>query len=934
MPPKRPKYQTRRPIESYDHRDKQRLNNPPAGLVTPQTDRDAGRRTYAYDPHLDPQLQWAGKAEHTSFEVPTVSLHVHERIDPRTIIEAARRRNGNGGIPQKSLFELPQENPPVRSAIEFYKHPHNWTNRLAAGDSLLVMNSLLEKEGMAGKVQMVYVDPPYGIRYGSNFQPFVNRRVVKDGRDQDLTQEPETIKAFRDTWELGIHSYLSYLRDRLLLARELLSESGSCFVQISDENVHRVRALMDEVFGHGNFVSMISYTTTSGFTSSTLSRAGDYILWYAKDIKTIKYRQLFTAKVSPLDDDSTKYDQVELPDGTRRALTAQEKRGKTPLAEGAKLYRHGGIDSQGSSNEVTPFEFQGRTFNPPNGRHWTANYPLGMDNLKHSRRLAVMGRRLSYVRYFDDFSVQPIHNLWTDIGGSVLSRSDPKVFAVQTGTAPIQRCILMTTDPGDLVFDPTCGSGTTAYVAEQWGRRWITCDTSRVAISLAKQRLMTASFDYYELAHPDEGVGSGFKYKTVPHVTLGSIANNPDIREGMTKTEIDAAIARYAPKETIYDQPFVDKAKRRVTGPFSVEAVPAPAVKPIDPIDHLEDRTQPTPAAAAIARSGETLRQADWRDELLKTGIRGKAGQFIRFARLEPMPGCRYLHADGESRPNDDGPDSVVKEGPARASQRIVVSFGPEHAPLEQLQVNHAIQEAQTLVPGPSMIVFAAFQFDPEAAKDIDETNWPGMTLLKAQMNADLLTDDLKRKRASNQSFWLIGQPDVHLQTIPDGEHAGKLQVNVLGFDYYNTKSGDVESGGQDQIAMWMLDTDYDGRSLYPRQVFFPMAGQRNSWARLARNLKAEIDQELIEAYRGTVSLPFLPGKNQRIAVKIIDDRGIESMKVIQTPRTGNSASVGEPALGQILDDMAGSVPAQEWAKLPEDLIDDLDHYTAGADRR
>ncbi len=928
MPPKRPKYQTRRPIESYDHRDKQRLNNPPAGLVTPQTDREAGRRTYAYDPHLDPQLQWAGKAEHTSFEVPTVSLHVHERIDPRTIIQAARRRNGNGGIPQKSLFELPDENPPVRSAIEFYKHPHNWTNRLAAGDSLLVMNSLLEKEGMAGKVQMVYVDPPYGIRYGSNFQPFVNKRNVTDRRDEDLTQEPETIKAFRDTWELGIHSYLSYLRDRLLLARDLLTDSGSCFVQISDENVHRVRALMDEVFGVDNFISMIYFATTSGFPTSAISRLGDYLVWYAKSKDNLKYRPLFVEKGS-IGSGIESYRHVELLDGTRRPMTKDERQGSSPLPIGSRSFRNSDLQSQGSSSIDTPVRYEGQTFRPLSNSHWKANYPEGIERLKKARRIAVVGNRLVFIRYLNDYPVQQLTNSWMDTGFGYAATD--KRYVVQTHQRVIERCILMTTDPGDLVFDPTCGSGTTAYVAEQWGRRWITCDTSRVAISLAKQRLMTASFDYYELAHPNEGVGSGFKYKTVPHVTLGSIANNPDVEEGMTKTDIDAAIARYAPKETIYDQPFVDKAKRRVTGPFSVEAVPAPAVKPIDPIDHLED-TQPTPADAAIARSGETLRQADWRDELLKTGIRGKAGQFIRFARLEPMPGCRYLHADGESRPNDDGPNSI-KEGPARASHRIVVSFGPEHAPLEQLQVNHAIQEAQTLVPGPSVIVFAAFQFDPEAAKDIDETNWPGMTLLKAQMNADLLTDDLKRKRASNQSFWLIGQPDVHLQTIPDGEHAGKLQVNVLGFDYYNTKSGDVESGGQDQIAMWMLDTDYDGRSLYPRQVFFPMAGPRDAWARLARNLRAEIDQELIEAYRGTVSLPFLPGKNQRIAVKIIDDRGIESLKVIQTPPAGNSASVGKPALGQILDDMAGSVPAQEWAKLPEDLIDDLDHYTAGADR-
>lgn len=406
----------------------------------------------------------------------------------------------------------------------------------------------------------------------------------------------------------------------------------------------------------------------------------------------------------------------------------------------------------------------------------------------------------------------------------------------------------MTTDPGDLVFDPTCGSGTTAYIAEQWGRRWITCDTSRVSITLAKQRLMTALFDYYELARPDEGVGSGFKYKIVPHITLKSIANNEPPGQ-----------------ETLYDQPFVDNSKARVTGPFTVEAVPAPVVKPLSEIEET------TVADESVARSGETLRQTEWRDELLKTGIRGKKSQYILFSRVEPLPGTRWLrwlHADAETK----------EENP----QRVVVSFGPEHAPLEQRQVALAIEDAQKLVPKPKLIVFAAFQFDPEAAKDIDEINWPGVTLLKAQMNADLLTGDLKKKRASNDSFWLIGQPDVKLEKIKDEESKGKYRVEVLGFDYYNTKTGNIESGGTERIAMWMLDIDYDGRSLFPRQVFFPMAGEKDGWSRLAKNLKAEIDEELIETYRGTVSLPFEAGSNKRIAVKIVDDRGIESLKIIE----------------------------------------------------
>ena len=914
----------KRPIESYDHRDKDRLNNPPVGLVTPETDRDGDRTTYAYDPHLDPELQWAGKAEHTSFDVPTVSLHVHERIDPRTIIEATQRRNGDGLAIQPLLFEMPEENPPIRSAIEFYKHRHNWTNRLVAGDSLLVMNSLLEKEGMAGKVQMVYIDPPYGIRYGSNFQPFVNRRSVTDGRDEDLTQEPETLKAFRDTWELGIHSYLSYLRDRLLLARDLLTEEGSCFVQISDENVHKVRIIMDEVFGEDNFVRQIVFAKTGSMVSNELGRTSDYLLWYARDRSTAKYRQLYTQKEP---DDF--YNLVELEDGSLQRMRREERANWRQRFPDSRVLRLVSLESAGAANHDTPFEFGGEVFRPNRNSHWKLSYPDGMEALRRSGRIVKAGNKIRWKYFIDDYPIKVISEVWGDTAGF----SQDQRYVVETRTKVIERCMLMTTDPGDLVFDPTCGSGTTAYAAEQWGRRWITCDTSRVAVTLAKQRLMTALYDYYELAHPEEGVGSGFKYETVPHITLSAIANNPDIREGMNQSEIDAAIARHAPQEMLYDQPLLDQSKRRVTGPFSVEAVPAPAVKPID------EAVEPTPAPAddSVGRSGETLRQGDWRDELLRTGIRGRGGQFIRFARLEPLPGCRWLHADGESVPNDDGALGFQEVGGAYDAQRVVVSFGPDHAPLEQRQVNQALQEAETLRPKPRVIVFAAFQFDPEAAKDIDETNWPGVTLLKAQMNADLLTEDLKRKRASNESFWLIGQPDVLVEAIADGDEAGKYRVAVQGFDYYNTKTGDVESGGEDKIAMWMLDTDYDGRSLYPRQVFFPMAGANDGWARLARNLKNEIEEELIEAYRGATSLAFEPGEHRRVAVKIVDDRGLESLKVVDLNAAQNGASAsarGGRTLEEIIDDHFGDVSQEVWDELPEDFIENMDHYVYGADKQ
>lgn len=970
----------KKPIEQYEHKDKERVNNPPVGLVDPNTDPDLGKKTYEYDPHLVPQLQWAGKAERLSFDVDTVSLHVHERIDPRSIIEAVRKKNGSN-YEQMSLFNAQDENPPLREAVEFYKHRHNWSNRLIAGDSLLVMNSLIEKEGLAGQVQMIYIDPPYGIKYGSNFQPFVNKRDVKDGKDEDLTAEPETIKAFRDTWELGIHSYLTYLRDRLLLARELLHESGSCFVQISDENVHHVRELLDEIFGKENFVSLITYKKTTGNRSVLIDNVNDYLIWYSKNKPNIKFRRLFTDK-NLISDESKKFfiDNDKQTNYERISISEAIK-----LNIYDKLFYTSRLTSQSKGGEDSnkSITIDGKTFTPGSS-YWRTPFK-GIENIKKANRLFTNTGNLLYKVFLTDFPYSRIPNLWEDILGA-----DDLRFVVQTATKTIARCLLMTTDPGDLVFDPTCGSGTTAYVAEQWGRRWITCDTSRVAIALAKQRLMTALFDYYELAHPAEGIGSGFKYETVPHITLKSIANN----------EPPAT-------ETLYDKPFIDRSKHRVTGPFTVEAVPSLAVRSIDEVE--AGAGQEVGADNSIVRSGETLRQAEWREELLRSGIRGKNKQEIKFTRVEPFSGTKWLHAYAETASLNPS------KGRTLETLRAVISFGPEHSPLEQRQVALAIEEALTLVPKPKMIVFAAFQFDPEAAKDIDETNWPGVTLLKVQMNTDLLTDDLKKKRSSNESFWLIGSPDVRVisgewlvdrnkirilnydtfkklsgidslaeinklskediqfyTTISErrdlwinsaakeiggfdtSKHSGRTgeefdrgiysvsgdskrftsrdgnidniirefellqkgsfrdfinrlrrnkqiiewsqkitvhsplttihfhQVEVLGFDYYNTKTGNIESGGKDKIAMWMLDTDYDGRSLFPRQVFSPMSGEKDGWSRLAKNLKAEIDEELIEQYRGTISLPFEAGENKRIAVKIVDDRGIESLKIVE----------------------------------------------------
>jgi adenine-specific DNA-methyltransferase len=647
---------TEKHIEQYEHSDKKRANNPPVGLVTPKSDPDTGKKkTYEYDPHLDPQLQWAGKAEHTSFEVPTVSLHVHERIDPKTIIDTVTKEKA--GPAQMSLFKTEQK--PLREAIDFYKHKEGWSNRLIAGDSLLVMNSLLEKEGMAGKVQMVYFDPPYGIKYGSNFQPFVNKRDVTDGKDEDLSAEPEMIKAFRDTWELGIHSYLTYLRDRLLLVREMLHESGSVFVQISDDNVHFVRCLMEEIFGVENFIAQIAFQTTPYATSNYLAPVYDTLVWFGKEKKAIKYNQLFLPKENLKNINAYKY--IESPDGENyRTLTSEEISHPELIQDGWKRFQSTSLISQGASASPQEFEFEGKKWLPPSNSHWKTTIN-GMKQAEAVGRIFSTKNSLRFKSYLTDFPVTIIHNIWTDmITGSF---TESKKYVVQTNPLVIQRCLLMSTDPGDIVLDITCGSGTTATVAEQWGRRWITCDTSRVALTLAKQRLMTANFDYYTLAHPDQGVGSGFEYKTVPHITLKSIANN----------EPPAT-------ETLYDQPFKDSKKSRITGPFTVEAVPAPYAKSFDELEQ-EDCGSDT----SIARTGETHRQSEWRDELLRTGVRAKGGKIIQFSRVEPLSGTKFIQAEAETK--EDIP------------KKVLVVFGPEHAPLEQRQVEDAWQEARALNP-------------------------------------------------------------------------------------------------------------------------------------------------------------------------------------------------------------------------------------------
>ena len=793
---------------------------------------------YEIDAHDIPRLVWFQKGE-DAVEVPTFTIHQHEAVNPLRILKATFADQDRDPV-QLDLFGLPEADRRRLRTEEIYAYNHTmqWTNRLIAGDSLLVMNALLRHERLTGQVQCIYMDPPYGIKFGSNFMPSIHKRDVKDGKDEDLTAEPEMVTAFRDTWKWGVHSYLSYLRDRLILMRDLLAPTGSIFVQISMENVHRVRCLLDEVFGPDNCVSMISYATTSGLTSSTLDRNGDYILWYAKDRERVKYHDLFKEKEFG-GEGAGEYKRVEFPDGTRMTIAEWEKElgHSATLADlkesGCRAYRLDNLTAQGAANERQPFVFRGKTFYPGAAAHWKANYPEGMNRLAEANRIEPRANSLSYVRYFDDFPVMRYTNAWTDTG--IAGRPGDKVYVVQTSPKVIERCLLMTTDPGDLVLDPTCGSGTTAVVAEEWGRRWITIDTSRVALALAKRRLITQAYDWYKLADEGRGVDGGLVYKTVPHVMLGDIANGVPSRE-----------------ETLWDRPIVEKGRVRVTGPFTVEALPEPVIEPL-----LEARPEEGMAA------GRNLEE--WVAELRASGIRtGSGEERLRFRSLEVSGAHTWFHARG-----------VTEEG-----QEALVCLGSASAPMSLAVVHNALDEADDVRPRPALLVFAAFQFTAEASEALARSKVGYARVLTVQMNTDLQMTDLLKRQFRNQSFTLVGQPDVAL--VRDTE--GMLTAEVLGFDYYDPVRQTMTSRGAANIAMWMVDGNYDGRCVNPEQCLFPGA---DVWRRLEATLRGTIAPERLRAYQGTKSLPFRPGENRKVAVKIIDDKGFESLRVFALTEDG-----------------------------------------------
>jgi len=809
-------------IQDYRFVGEKRKNIPDAGLASfckegPQ------RKKYDYDPHLDPQLVWAGKTEHTSFEVDTVALHIHERISTKAILKTVEKKEL---YRQLKLFAEPDL--PFDMRVEFYQHDMEWTNRLVLGDSMLVMNSLLEREMMAGKVQMIYIDPPYGIAYNSNFQPTISSVNVQAGKDDSLTREPEQIKAYRDTWELGIHSYLAYLQDRLLLCKELLTDSGSVFVQISDENVHHVREILDEVFGAENFVSLIPFRKKlMPLGAKTLENMCDYLLWYAKDKELMKYRQLYN-KSEPRA--SSRWTGVELADGTRKKLTREQLNDLSLLPKGSRVYR---LVSQTapsfSQSSVYEFTYKGRKFVPKPGLCWVTTRNR-MEELARKNRLEIEGDNLSYVMYHDDFPFSKLTNPWIDTVGAF-----NKIYVIQTNDVVIQRCVLMTTDVGDLVFDPTCGSGTTAHVAEQYGRRWITCDTSRVALAIARQRLLCASFAYYRLAHPNQGVSGGFVYETVPHITLKSLAQNEPPQT-----------------ETLYDKPIIEQDKTRVSGPFTVEAIPVPSIE--DPsLTQMQRKEAKENLSANVAEDYiGTMTSL-----IQKDGVTFPGGKHMALENVRPVESAGFLHAEGQAKQNGD-------------FVRVAISFGPRHGPVTAKQVEEAVRSAYMM--GFNTIVFAGFVFDPEAQATIQKTLHPHLQVHMANIRPDVEMSDLLKTPRGSQLFTVFGQPDIRIKKTGD-----EYIVELLGVDIYDPTTGEVHPSRPEDVAAWFLDQDYNGYTFCITQAFFPKeATNRNPWDKLENALHGSISKERVEKLRGTTSLSFKAGDQARIAVKVIDQRGNE----------------------------------------------------------
>lgn len=998
-----------------------RKNIPPAGIEAQGRVEERPKIKYEYNPHLPPELrfgtadtdrlpellqiaqqralnpdevkiladalrkhepwlEWSGKREKPWFEVEPVALHMHERVSTQAILKVLAREDVT-----RDLFADPQQE--YHQAVQFYKHDVEWANRMILGDSLQVMASLARREDLAGKVQMIYLDPPYGIKFASNFQPQLGQRDVKD-RDQDLTREPEMVRAYRDTWTLGIHSYLAYLRDRLAMAKELLADTGNIFVQIGEENRHHIRMVLQEVFQPQNFVAEITYRTSIGLGGDFIDPVCNYLIWFAKnkELAARRYRQLHT-ELSLGAEGATRYGKAESKlTGEVRNLTDEEDEHPERIRSEWRTFTDQGLTSRsGSSTTAFPVQFQGKEYRPTAGGWRTGED--GMKRVLGSERVLPAGTTIRFKKCFDDFGALALTNFWSDVAGGIQSRNDPKIYVVQTSTEVVKRCLLMTTDPGDLVLDPTCGSGTTAYVAEQWGRRWITCDTSRVALALARQRLMTAKFPYYKLRPLDAedvqrnpkgtwlsdatGQISGkatFQCKTVPHITLKSIARNtsldpifakhepilaakldalnaalkkvtPELRnklavklaekqkregkkaiteadrrrwvlppqnrdakakltvpadfagwyewevpfdadpdwpkplaEALTDyrqawrakmDEVNACIAANAEMEELVDKPEEVRGVVRVAGPFTMEGVIALEESPDTPIGGAPDEDLDTfDGDIAVANAEAHL---DKMLRLLKaSGVDFKGNKNMKFTRLDPLTGATLLHAEGEWMNGD------------KKERRVAVSIGPEIGNVTMYQVEEGLRAANRR--GYDDLVFVGFGFDAAAQATIEDESHPNLRCHMALIRPDVAMHDLLKTQPGSQIFTVFSAPRVAKPSI---QKDGQYVIEVEGMDVYDPVSNTLFPTDKERIAAWFLDSDYDGRTFCICQAFFP---DKSKWQKLAKALGdvGVVEEDRFEALSGLRSLPFPKGQHARVAVKVIDPRGNEGLRVVK----------------------------------------------------
>lgn len=909
------------PIEALRHKDT-RKNIPTREQDELVADEEQAPETMLYprDPTLDPQLVWKGKDEQDrqALEVPIVPIYIQETIKPQALVEDLRAR-AKGAKPQLDLFGDLQMQRDIEEQIEFYEHEDQWRNRMILGDSLVVMTSLAQKEGLKGKVQMIYFDPPYGIDFGSNWQVSTRNRTVKDGRPENLTRQPEQIQAFRDTWKLGIHSYLSYLRDRVAVAYELLTDSGSLFVQIGDENLHLVRNILDEIFGPRNAHPIIVFRKKmmpmmkeAGFESVC-----DFILWYQKnkDDSVKGLRRLFVEKSTEGD---TAWNWAELPDGERTKLTAEQVAAPRSLLSGAKVFQPISLlPREYRANQDFPFEFEGTTYRPPKGLCWSTHQP-GMSRLAAARRLHKSGEEgLRYVYFHEDYPVARVTAVWMDAAPATDMR-----YVVETNINVIQRLMIACTKPGDLVLDPTCGGGTTAYVAELWGRRWITCDTSRVAIALARARIMSAQYRYYLLRDSIEGqkketealgmppsgdrfesdIRKEFVYRRVPHVVLGAIANNEEIDAILARhgEELNKARAKLnnsikmswrdweVPRDVDLSWPVQAKAAhvdywqirrarqkeidasiaRRAEyeilydqpyeDPKRIRVAGPFTVESLSPHRTIAPSSNPARAAERSATFVTTILE-----NIKKAGVQNTIkNERLHLDRVTPYASrSGWIHAEGEF---------ADKSGELR---RVAISIGPEHGTVSPVQVRGAAKEALKHF---HLLVVCGFAFDALAYEAARE--FAPFPLMLARMNPDLaMGDELLKKTGAANLFMVFGEPDITLQKSRDG----KLSVEIKGLDIYNPTTGEIHNHTTDEIACWFVDTDYNGDCFFVRQAYF--TGATDPYEKLKRALKAEIDEATWESVRGTKSRPFDPPSTGMIAVKVINHYGDEVLKVYKT---------------------------------------------------